>query len=376
MLWTAQKSQKLKKWQDGILRYHTRNKRMMVYDDTRALVCDKYLQRGNELHEGDELEFENHLVNVEEYCNVLSQDISQLLQPSMPLSNGRAQYSHRQTNSRATSQRVSIASPSASVSQPSSSVTRKNERIGLVKGGHDGVPHRSLRDLLTPSTPTSPRGRKFVGGYASTGLPGRLSTPRPRHDREYSRECSNLNTPMSASALDFTVNPKPGIPDFVSSLVDQPITRTSATLYNVQAVNSLQFVEADQARQDESLLQLSCAEGQNSYTKDNTTRDLEMQSVQRSFKELHDVEVDRAKHRLEVSDGLTRHIATKSDWPAKTTIKLSNLRRRKLLSINRACTSIVGSTESNISANQEVNDIEGNYIVPETLKCNSRNIQL
>ncbi|KAF8443416.1 hypothetical protein BGX38DRAFT_755632 [Terfezia claveryi] len=38
ILWTSQKKQKLKKWQDGLLRFHTYNKRMIVYDETRALV--------------------------------------------------------------------------------------------------------------------------------------------------------------------------------------------------------------------------------------------------------------------------------------------------------------------------------------------------
>ncbi|RPB24114.1 hypothetical protein L211DRAFT_207311 [Terfezia boudieri ATCC MYA-4762] len=86
ILWTSQKKQKLKKWQDvsrstGLLRFHTYNKRMIVYDETRALVCDMYLQRADKVNAGDELEFEHHLVTVEEFKGTVVQDLSAIISP-------------------------------------------------------------------------------------------------------------------------------------------------------------------------------------------------------------------------------------------------------------------------------------------------------
>jgi len=41
-LWTLQKTQKLKNWHDGTLRFHEFNRRALVYDDQRRLVVVHY----------------------------------------------------------------------------------------------------------------------------------------------------------------------------------------------------------------------------------------------------------------------------------------------------------------------------------------------
>ncbi|KAH8146855.1 uncharacterized protein LAJ45_09229 [Morchella importuna] len=78
VLWTAQKKQKLKKWHDGFLRFHKFNKRLLVYDDARHLVADMYLRGRDTIEEGDDLEFENHLVTVEDFKGTVVQDLTPL----------------------------------------------------------------------------------------------------------------------------------------------------------------------------------------------------------------------------------------------------------------------------------------------------------
>src|SRR6266702_6934698 len=49
---------KSKRWQDGFLRYHTFNKRVMVYDVPRNFIGDTHWKETMELQEGDELTLE------------------------------------------------------------------------------------------------------------------------------------------------------------------------------------------------------------------------------------------------------------------------------------------------------------------------------
>lgn len=52
-----------------------------MYDETRALVCDMYLQRADKVNAGDELEFEHHLVTVEEFKGTVVQDLNAIISP-------------------------------------------------------------------------------------------------------------------------------------------------------------------------------------------------------------------------------------------------------------------------------------------------------
>ncbi|KAI5856444.1 hypothetical protein BZA05DRAFT_434020 [Tricharina praecox] len=90
VMWTAQKKQKLKKWHDGTLRFHTFNNRMLLYDEARSLITDKYLKPGIRIDEGDELEFEQHLVTVEEFLQTVIQDLAPVFAPAMQRARERA----------------------------------------------------------------------------------------------------------------------------------------------------------------------------------------------------------------------------------------------------------------------------------------------
>ncbi|EME84539.1 uncharacterized protein MYCFIDRAFT_195555 [Pseudocercospora fijiensis CIRAD86] len=64
-LYTHDVRKKTKKWQDGVLRYHTFNKRVMVYDVPRNFIGDMHWTGHGDLHEGDEVTLERSGVTVE-----------------------------------------------------------------------------------------------------------------------------------------------------------------------------------------------------------------------------------------------------------------------------------------------------------------------
>ncbi|KAK6532674.1 hypothetical protein TWF281_006853 [Arthrobotrys megalospora] len=83
VLWTADKYKKLKKWHDGYLRYHTFNKRLMVYDHLMNKVCDKFLPEPEPIDVGDELVFDSHLITIEDVKGRQSQDLRPLFEKTV-----------------------------------------------------------------------------------------------------------------------------------------------------------------------------------------------------------------------------------------------------------------------------------------------------
>ncbi|KAF2150499.1 hypothetical protein K461DRAFT_269942 [Myriangium duriaei CBS 260.36] len=81
-LYTHDLRRKAKRWQDGFLRYHTFNRRVMVYDVSRNFIGDTYNRSGVDLQEGDELDLEKDfaLVQVSEPTGVTQTDLTELMQ--------------------------------------------------------------------------------------------------------------------------------------------------------------------------------------------------------------------------------------------------------------------------------------------------------
>ena len=80
-LYTQQIRQKAKRWQDGRLKYHTFNKRVMVYDERSNFVGDTHWQEDTELDEGEELELERNgfLVQVADFIGKRDQDLTEIV---------------------------------------------------------------------------------------------------------------------------------------------------------------------------------------------------------------------------------------------------------------------------------------------------------
>ncbi|KAH0348082.1 hypothetical protein KCU83_g6428, partial [Aureobasidium melanogenum] len=81
-LYTHDLRRKQKRWQDGFLRYHTFNKRVMVYDVPRNFLGDLHWTSGDDLQEGDEMTLEKGgiMVQVSERIGTIQTDLSDLLQ--------------------------------------------------------------------------------------------------------------------------------------------------------------------------------------------------------------------------------------------------------------------------------------------------------
>ena len=78
-LFTHDTRKKQKKWQDGFLKFHSFNSRVIVYDASRFAVGDTYYKDSPELHEGDELMLDKGvMVEVAEPMGVTQTDLTPL----------------------------------------------------------------------------------------------------------------------------------------------------------------------------------------------------------------------------------------------------------------------------------------------------------
>ncbi|KAK4997619.1 hypothetical protein LTR66_002983, partial [Elasticomyces elasticus] len=79
-LYTHDLRRKQKRWQDGFLRFHTFNKRVMVYDVPRNFVGDTHWQQDEALQEGDEVTLEKGgvMVQVADAVGVTETDVSEI----------------------------------------------------------------------------------------------------------------------------------------------------------------------------------------------------------------------------------------------------------------------------------------------------------
>ncbi|KAL9096279.1 MAG: hypothetical protein Q9163_006442 [Psora crenata] len=80
-LYTYDLKRKQKRWQDGVLRFHTFNKRVMVYDIPRNYIGDSHWRNSHPVQDGDEFELDRGvLVQVGDLVGSLDQDLTELLE--------------------------------------------------------------------------------------------------------------------------------------------------------------------------------------------------------------------------------------------------------------------------------------------------------
>lgn len=80
-LYTYDLRRKAKRWQDGTLRFHTFNKRIMVYDLSKNFIGDHHWCEKDPLQDGDELELDKGvLIQVGDSTGTTIQDLSGLFQ--------------------------------------------------------------------------------------------------------------------------------------------------------------------------------------------------------------------------------------------------------------------------------------------------------
>ncbi|KAL5119280.1 hypothetical protein ACEQ8H_002767 [Pleosporales sp. CAS-2024a] len=138
-LFTTDVRRKQKRWQDGYLRFHTFNSRVMVTDQARNHVGDTYWKESSELHEGDELSLDKGvLVEVAEAMGITQTDLAPLLAKKKDPPN-------------APPVRPAPAAATRAFQRPSAVAPGTAARPGLQ------LKHRSLNTLL--GTPKGPVGK-------------------------------------------------------------------------------------------------------------------------------------------------------------------------------------------------------------------------
>ncbi|CAL8577300.1 hypothetical protein XPA_003134 [Xanthoria parietina] len=154
-LYTHDLKRKAKRWQDGVLKYHTFNKRIMVYDVPRNFIGDTYWREPQAMQDCDELELEKGvLVQVGEELRAerTQTDLTELLgkrKPKPTTSDGPKVPLAPVVRTPSTPQSRSIANaiPEISTSVASSQLRPKtlNALLGKPKGpvGRATIPLKS-----------------------------------------------------------------------------------------------------------------------------------------------------------------------------------------------------------------------------------------
>ncbi|PLB33200.1 uncharacterized protein BDW47DRAFT_114404 [Aspergillus candidus] len=164
-LYTHDLRRKAKRWQDGFLRYHTFNKRIMVYDTAGNFVGDQHGRHEEGIQDGDELELDRGvLVQVGESMERTETDLSGLY------SNKKTQQSPRPRagDSPVPSMRPGTGTPvrSSLSSHPPRSL---NDLLGIRKTPVTRLvspyeqrhpPNETTRDLSPPERPAPDRPAK------------------------------------------------------------------------------------------------------------------------------------------------------------------------------------------------------------------------
>ncbi|PYI08022.1 hypothetical protein BO78DRAFT_460049 [Aspergillus sclerotiicarbonarius CBS 121057] len=186
-LYTYDMRRKAKRWQDGFLRYHTFNKRIMTYDVAGNFVGDYHWRQDDEgIQDGDELELDNGaLIQVCEPVERTETDISSL-------------YSNKRINHGSLSQLGETPTPSVTPSRSS----------------HSSQPTRSLNDLLgikkTPSQrsdpPNADRGRHTAIGneHERSERPAKRQRTKPTASDNPLKQTSSRRAHREPAVIDLT----------------------------------------------------------------------------------------------------------------------------------------------------------------------------
>lgn len=145
-LYTHDLRRKSKRWQDGYLRYHAFNKRVMVYDETGNYIGDHHWRSNDEVQDGDEMELDKGaLIQVGERVGTTQTDLSNLLEKRKS-----TQGSPQANDPASQAPRASAPIRSSGSSQPFRSL---NELLGIKKTpfGHLVSPYEERH----PPTPAA-----------------------------------------------------------------------------------------------------------------------------------------------------------------------------------------------------------------------------
>ncbi len=170
-LYTSDIRRKQKRWQDGRLKYHTFNKRIMVYDDRSNFVGDSHWREDHAFGEGQEVELERCgiCVEVSECVGTREQDLTPLLNKVVK---DRQERAHVRA----------VASSTPRPPGPS----KQTQIVGISRA--DSTELRSAKRRKPDNSPTRKNGYAQNITGATLALSGTPSTAAPlRYDPAWSR---------------------------------------------------------------------------------------------------------------------------------------------------------------------------------------------
>lgn len=181
-LYTHDLRRKSKRWQDGYLRYHAFNKRIMVYDEQGNYIGDHHWRSAEEIQDGDELELDKGaLIQVGERMSTTQTDLSNLFEKRKS-----SQGSPQSNDPASQALRTSTPVRSSGSSQPFRSL---NDLLGIKKTpiGHLVSPYEERH----PPPPSS-----------DISLPSQRAPKRQKVTPMQRRVVNNRNAP--AEVVDLT----------------------------------------------------------------------------------------------------------------------------------------------------------------------------
>ncbi|KAI0838076.1 hypothetical protein F5Y06DRAFT_287548 [Hypoxylon sp. FL0890] len=187
-LFTRDLRRKQKRWQDGRLKYHTFNKRIMVYDERGNFAGDTHWREDYDLGEGDEVELERGgvIVQVAECTGSRDQDLSELID--------------KRAHERAERQAAALA--------------RRQPALEAATTPHATTPHFQLRHKPLHhliGTPTGHHGR------------ARIPTESPYEERQKLPMSPQIDSPRPAKRMRREVSP-PNKGGYAQSLFGAALT--------------------------------------------------------------------------------------------------------------------------------------------------------
>lgn len=204
-LYTHDLRRKSKRWQDGILRFHTFNKRVMVYDDTRNFIGDTHWRDQGAVEDGYELELEKGvLVQVGEAVGSMEQDLTEL-------------FEKRKTHHEATPARVvTLPGPTPSTrGPPAAPLTQlRPKSLNALLGTPRGPQGRAILPTRSPFEQRHEASKRDDGEEDRPLKRQKLSPPSPGEETQLSpsrtkARANQQNRKTSTITMTDTVVPTP-----------------------------------------------------------------------------------------------------------------------------------------------------------------------
>ncbi|KAL9601563.1 MAG: hypothetical protein Q9219_002397 [cf. Caloplaca sp. 3 TL-2023] len=190
-LYTHDLRRKAKRWQDGMLRFHTFNKRIMVYDVPRNFVGDTHWREPQPIQDGDELELEKGvLIQVGEEVGRTETDLTELLEKNKrakPIPAGDQGSSRGEgIREEATMQIPPLATPNQTAERltASSFAPLRPKSLNALLGRSRGPVGRAALPVKSPADIRRGNENSFASGQRSPKrrrleYPTRISPPTP-----------------------------------------------------------------------------------------------------------------------------------------------------------------------------------------------------